>query len=203
KDSLDDAAECAKLLGVKLDTIAIEPGVEAYSDMLKGAFAGYEPNVAEENIQSRIRGNLLMAISNKTGKVVVNTGNKSEMSVGYATLYGDMCGAYAPLKDVYKMQVYALSEWRNAHHASNLLGPKGVVIAERCISKAPSAELRENQLDQDSLPPYDVLDQILLQLVEKKLSVAEVVRAGFDRETVEKVNHLLYSAEYKRRQAPP
>ncbi len=203
QDSLDDAAECAKLLGVQLDTIPIEAGVEAMHTMLHDEFTGKEPNVTEENIQSRIRGNLLMAISNKSGWVVLNTGNKSELAVGYCTLYGDMCGALSVLKDVYKTQAYYLAEWRNAHHAANLLGPKGRVIAQNCITKEPTAELRENQRDADSLPPYEEMDLILHGLIEEKMSVNEVVRKGYAREVVEKVNRLLYIAEYKRRQAPP
>lgn len=201
--SLDDAEESAKLLGIHLDTISIEPAVEAYHAMLKDVFSGTEEGLAEENIQSRIRGGTLMAISNKHGNALVNTTNKSEVAVGYGTLYGDMCGAYAPLKDVYKLQVYALAKWRNKHHRPNFLGPKGRVIPERSITRAPSAELRENQEDRDSLPDYPLLDPILHALVEEKLSVEETVAKGFDRETVEKTNRLLYIAEYKRRQAPP
>lgn len=203
QDSVEDAAECAKLLGVELGTIDIEPAVETFHTLLADAFKGYEEDVTEENIQSRIRGNLLMAISNKTGRVLLNTSNKSEMAVGYGTLYGDMCGAYSALKDVYKTQAYYLAEWRNAHFSGNFLGPNGQVIAKRCLTKAPTAELRANQKDEDSLPPYHLLDTILFALIEKQQSVSEVVRAGHDRETVEKVNRLLYSAEYKRRQAPP
>lgn len=201
--SLDDAEESARLLGIKLDTISIEPAVEAYHTMLKDVFAGTETGLAEENIQSRIRGGTLMAISNKHGNALVNTTNKSEVAVGYGTLYGDMCGAYAPLKDVYKLQVYALARWRNVNHRPNFLGPEGRVIPERSITRAPSAELRENQEDRDSLPDYPLLDPILHALVEEKLSVEETVAKGFDRETVEKTNRLLYIAEYKRRQAPP
>lgn len=201
--SLDDAAETARLLGIRIDTVSIEPGVAAFGEMLKDVFAGMKEDVTEENIQSRLRGNLLMAISNKTGYAVANTGNKSELSVGYTTLYGDLCGAYAVLKDVYKTQVYALSRWRNAHKPANLLGPDGRVIPERSITRAPSAELRPDQTDQDSLPDYEVLDALLQALVEEKRSVSEAVRRGFPRETVEKINRLLYSAEYKRRQAPP
>jgi NAD+ synthase len=201
--SLEDAEESARLLGIKLDTISIEPAVEAYHTMLKDVFAGTETGLAEENIQSRIRGGTLMAISNKHGNALVNTTNKSEVAVGYGTLYGDMCGAYAPLKDVYKLQVYALARWRNVNHRPNFLGPEGRVIPERSITRAPSAELRENQEDRDSLPDYPLLDPILHALVEEKLSVEETVDKGFDRETVEKTNRLLYIAEYKRRQAPP
>ncbi|MCH2548199.1 MAG: NAD(+) synthase, partial [Alphaproteobacteria bacterium] len=201
--SMDDAQTSATLLGISLDTIAIEPAVEAMTTMLSEVFAGKPSDVTEENLQSRIRGTTLMAISNKHGNVVVNTSNKSEMAVGYGTLYGDMCGAYAPLKDVYKLQVYALAKWRNNHFCDNFLGPKATVIPERSITRAPSAELREDQEDRQSLPDYPELDVILHGLIEEKLSVNEVVRKGFSRETVEKVNRLLYIAEYKRRQAPP
>lgn len=201
--SLEDAEESAALLGIRLDTIPIEPAVEVFHGMLREVFAGTSPGLAEENIQSRIRGTTLMAISNKHGNALINTTNKSEVAVGYGTLYGDMCGAYAPLKDVYKLQVYALAKWRNANHCPNFLGPKGRVIPERSIIRPPSAELRENQEDRHSLPDYPVLDPILHALVEEKLSVEETVAKGFDRETVEKTNRLLYIAEYKRRQAPP
>lgn len=201
--SLDDAEESARLLGIRLDTIPIEPAVEAYHGMLAGVFAGAKPDLTEENIQSRIRGTALMAMSNKLGNALINTTNKSEMAVGYGTLYGDMCGAYAPLKDVYKLQVYALATWRNTHHCADFLGPRGRVVPERSITRPPSAELRENQEDRHSLPDYPVLDPILHALVEGKQSVEEAVAGGFDRETVEKTNRLLYSAEYKRRQAPP
>lgn len=201
--SLNDAEESAKLLGIRLDTIPIEPAVGAFHTMLEDVFAGMKPDLTEENIQSRIRGTTLMAISNKHGNAVINTTNKSEMAVGYGTLYGDMCGAYAPLKDVYKLQVYELAKWRNAHYCSNFLGSKGRVIPERSITRPPSAELRPDQEDRHSLPDYPQLDPILKALVEEKLSVVEVAAKGYARETVEKVNRLLYSAEYKRRQAPP
>ena len=201
--SLDDAEESAKLLEIRLDTIPIEPAVGAFHAMLADVFAGTQPDLTEENIQSRIRGTTLMAISNKHGNAVINTTNKSEIAVGYGTLYGDMCGAYAPLKDVYKLQVYALAKWRNAHYCDSFLGPKGHVIPERSITRAPSAELRADQEDRHSLPDYPELDPVLYALVEEKLSVDEVVAKGHRRETVEKVNRLLYSAEYKRRQAPP
>src|SRR6185436_15387581 len=149
------------------------------------------------------RGLLLMALSNKFGAMVVTTGNKSEMSVGYATLYGDMCGGYSVLKDIYKTEVFALSRWRNTQRPAGALGPEGRVIPESSITKIPTAELRPNQTDQDSLPPYDVLDAILQGLIEEELSVAQIVARGFARETVARVQRLLYSAEYKRRQAPP
>lgn len=201
--SLDDAAACAKLLGVSFETIAIEPAVEAFGAMLAPAFKGRNADVTEENIQSRVRGVILMALSNKFGDMVLTTGNKSEMSVGYATLYGDMNGGYNPLKDLYKTEVWRLCRWRNANHAMDLKGPKGEVIPERIITKAPSAELRANQTDQDSLPPYETLDAILERLVEREMAVRDIVAEGYDEATVKRVEHLLYVAEYKRRQAPP
>ncbi len=203
KESLEDAEQCAKALGVSYRSIAIEPGVAAFDEMLSDAFHNLKPDVTEENIQSRLRGVLLMALSNKFGDMVLTTGNKSEMSVGYATLYGDMNGGYNPLKDLYKLEVFALCRWRNAHHAADLKGPKGEVIPERIITKPPSAELREDQKDEDSLPPYNVLDPILEMLVEKEMAVRDIVAKGYDEKTVRRVEHLLYVAEYKRRQAPP
>jgi NAD+ synthase len=202
-DSLVDAEECAKLLGVKYETIAIEDAVNAFGTTLAPVFAGREPDTTEENIQSRIRGLILMAISNKFGPMVLTTGNKSEMSVGYATLYGDMCGGYNVLKDIYKMEVFRLSHWRNAHLPEGALGPEARVIPERIITKPPTAELRANQTDQDSLPPYEILDGILLCLVEEEMSFEDVVARGYDPATVKRVEHLLYLSEYKRRQAPP
>lgn len=201
--SLEDAADCARRLGVSYETIPIEPAVDAFAQMLAPAFAGRAADVTEENIQSRIRGVILMAISNKFGPMVLTTGNKSEMSVGYATLYGDMNGGYNPLKDLYKTDVYRLCRWRNANSAADLKGPKGEIIPERIITKAPSAELRANQTDQDSLPPYDILDGILERLVEREMAVRDIVADGFDEATVKRVEHMLYVAEYKRRQAPP
>lgn len=202
-ESSEDATLCAHHLGMRLDTIGIEPAMQAYSAMWKDVFAGLPTDTTEENIQARIRGNLLMAMSNKFGAMVLTTGNKSEMSVGYATLYGDMCGGYSVLKDVYKTTVYLLAEWRNSTRPADFLGPDGEVIPPRILTKAPSAELKANQTDQDTLPPYPVLDGILQGLVESQLSVDEVVRLGYDRAMVEKVSKMLYSAEYKRRQAPP
>ena len=201
--SLDDAADCAARLGVSYETIAIEPAIKAFDAMLAPTFAGRAADVTEENIQSRIRGLILMALSNKFGSMVLTTGNKSEMSVGYATLYGDMNGGYNPLKDLYKTDVYRLCRWRNAHVAPGLLGAQGEVIPERIITKAPSAELRANQTDQDSLPPYDILDGILERLVEREMAVRDIVADGYDEPTVRRVEHMLYVAEYKRRQAPP
>jgi len=201
--SLTDAEACAKALGVSYETIPISPAVEAFDAMLRPAFQGREPDITEENLQARVRGVVLMAISNKFGHMVLTTGNKSEMSVGYATLYGDMCGGYSVLKDVYKMTVFALSRWRNANVPEGGLGPKGIVIPESIIVRPPSAELRENQTDQDSLPPYEQLDAILQMLVEKEMPVRDIVASGQPEDVVRRIQHLLYLAEYKRRQAPP
>jgi NAD+ synthase len=171
--------------------------------MLEPMFAGLPPDITEENVQARIRGVILMAISNKLGSMVLTTGNKSEMSVGYATLYGDMCGGYSVLKDVYKTTVFALARWRNQYQPAGARGPAGRVILERVITKPPSAELRANQTDQDSLPPYEELDAILQGLVEQDLSARDLVEAGHDPAVVRRVSNLLDLAEYKRRQAPP
>ena len=203
RDSLDDAAEVARLLGTRLDSIAIEDAVTSFTGMLGPMFAGRAPDTTEENIQSRIRGVTLMAVSNKFGSMVITTGNKSEMSVGYATLYGDMCGGYNVLKDLYKMQVFALSRWRNEHQPAGGKGPRGFVMPERVITKPPSAELRANQKDEDSLPPYPKLDDILQCLVEGEMPVEDIMRRGHDLQTIKRVEHLLSIAEYKRRQAPP
>ena len=202
-DSLEDAAACAKMLGLRYDTIAIEPAVAGLTWGLKDMFAGTNEGITEENLQSRVRGTILMAVSNKFGGMVVTTGNKSEMSVGYATLYGDMNGGFNPIKDLYKTEVYRLARWRNSHVPDGGLGAGGTVIPERILSKAPTAELRANQTDQDSLPPYDELDDILRALVENEFSVGEVVKRGHAPETVKKIERLLYLAEYKRRQAAP
>lgn len=201
--SLDDAEACAKALGVPYESIPIEPAYGAFECMLGPAFKGTKPDITEENLQSRIRGVTLMALSNKFGHMVLTTGNKSEMSVGYATLYGDMCGGYSVLKDVYKMTVYELSHWRNENRPQNSLGPQGVVIPPAIIERPPTAELRDNQLDQDSLPPYEQLDAILEMLVEKEMPVREIVAKGQPEDVVKRIQHLLYIAEYKRRQAPP
>jgi NAD+ synthase len=201
--SQDDAAESARLLGIRLDTIAIEGPVVAFEETLSAVLAGHPRDVTEENVQARARGVILMALSNKFGSLLVTTGNKSEMSVGYATLYGDMCGGYSVLKDVYKTEVYALSSWRNECRPDGALGPAGRVIPESSITKAPTAELRPNQTDQDTLPSYEELDAILSGLVEEELSVSAIVARGFARETVTRVQRMLYAAEYKRRQAPP
>ena len=203
KDSLTDAEACARALGCRYDTVPIFEPVEGFLHALAPLFEGTKEGITEENLQSRARGTILMAISNKFGSMVVTTGNKSEMSVGYATLYGDMNGGFNPIKDLYKMQVYAISRWRNTTVPPGALGPSGEVIPKNIIDKAPSAELRPNQTDQDSLPPYPVLDDILECLVENEMGVDEIVARGHDRETVHRVEHLLYIAEYKRRQAAP
>jgi NAD+ synthase len=195
RNSLVDAEECARLLGVRYDVVPIKQPVEGFLAALGPLFEGTPPGITEENLQSRSRGVILMAISNKFGAMVLTTGNKSEMSVGYATLYGDMNGGFNPIKDVYKTEVYRLASWRNG---------LGRVIPERIITKPPTAELRENQKDQDSLPPYDVLDAILEGLVERERPVAEIVaKTGYDEALVRRVQHMLYVAEYKRRQAAP
>ncbi|WP_395382960.1 NAD+ synthase [Mesorhizobium sp. UC22_110] len=203
KDSLKDAEDCARALGCRYDIVPIFEPVEGFSHALTQLFEGTKEGITEENLQSRARGTILMAISNKFGSMVVTTGNKSEMSVGYATLYGDMNGGFNPIKDLYKMQVYALSRWRNTHVPPGALGPSGEVIPKNIIDKAPSAELRPNQTDRDSLPPYPVLDDILECLVENEMGVDDIVKRGHDRATVERIEHLLYIAEYKRRQAAP
>jgi NAD+ synthase len=202
-DSLEDAAACADLLGIQYDNVSIGGAMGAFSQALGPLFEGLPADITEENIQSRARGLMLMALSNKFGHMVLTTGNKSEMSVGYATLYGDMCGGYSVLKDVYKTQVFALSRWRNATRPRDGQGPRGPVMPERVITKPPSAELKPNQTDQDSLPPYDELDAILAGLVEGEKSVDDLVTDGFDRDTVVRVWKMLDRAEYKRRQAPP
>ncbi len=201
--SLDLASECAKMIGCRLDTIPINPAVMAFDEMLAGSFADREVDITEENVQSRIRGVTLMALSNKFGHMLLTTGNKSEMSVGYATIYGDMAGGYNPLKDAYKMTVFAISRWRNTNKPRIGLGPDGPVMPDAIITRPPSAELRPDQKDSDSLPDYPVLDDILLGLVEQELSVDEVTARGHPREVVERIERLLYIAEYKRRQAPP
>ena len=203
QDSLDDAAECAELLGISCETVAITPAMEAFDSALAPIFAGRQADITEENIQSRSRGLILMAISNKLGHMVLTTGNKSEMSVGYATLYGDMCGGFSVLKDVYKTLVFELCDWRNEHFPDGALGPEGAVMPERVITKPPSAELKPNQTDQDSLPPYEELDSILAGLIEGEQSVDGLVQTGHDRATVLRVWRMLDRAEYKRRQAPP
>ncbi len=201
--SLDLATECAQLIGCRYDTIPIAPAVEAFDEMLAGSFADKAVDLTEENVQSRIRGVTLMALSNKFGPMLLTTGNKSEMSVGYATIYGDMAGGYNPLKDAYKMTVFAISKWRNQHKPKIGLGPDGPVMPDGIITRPPSAELRPDQKDEDSLPPYPVLDAILLGLVEHEKSVDQLVAEGFERDVVVRIERLLNLAEYKRRQAPP
>jgi NAD+ synthase len=202
-ESLEDAAACAELLGIRYETIPIGPAMAAFSGMLAPAFGNRPPDITEENLQSRIRGVTLMALSNKFGEMLLTTGNKSEMSTGYATLYGDMCGGYSVLKDAWKMTVFALSRWRNAHVPPDAKGPSGAVMPERVITKPPSAELKPDQKDQDTLPPYEILDAILEGLVEREVDVDALVAEGHDRATVLRVWRMLDRAEYKRRQAPP
>jgi len=202
-ESLADAAAIAKALGVRYEVVPIEAAVVGIEQTLAPVLAGKPRDITEENIQSRARGTILMAISNKFGLMVVTTGNKSEMSVGYATLYGDMNGGFNPIKDLYKTEVYRLALLRNRWRPERALGPEGAVIPENVLTRAPTAELRENQTDQDSLPPYDVLDGILQRLVEREEPIAAIVEAGFARDTVVKVERLLNLAEYKRRQAAP
>ena len=203
RESMEDAAELARLVGLRLDTVSIAPAVEAFDVMLTPALGAHPKNVTAENIQPRARAMVLMALSNATGNMLLTTGNKSEMSVGYATLYGDMCGGYNALKDIYKTTVYALSRWRNQVHPEGALGPAGRVIPERILSKAPTAELKPDQTDQDTLPPYEILDGILECLIEHEMRPEEIVAKGFERETVMRVWSMLDKAEYKRRQAAP
>jgi len=203
QESLGDAEEAARLLGVRLDSVSIEPAMGAFDAMLAEAFAGSDADTTEENIQARSRGLALMALSNKTGAMVVSTGNKSEMSVGYATLYGDMCGGYSVLKDVYKTKVFELCHWRNENRPKIVMGPEGPVVPENIIVKPPTAELKHDQKDEDTLPPYDDLDAILTGLNEQDLSIDHVVAQGYERDLVLRVWRMLLGAEYKRRQAPP
>jgi NAD+ synthase len=203
QESRTDAAAVAEALGVRYDIVPIESAVAGLETALAGIFAGAPRDVTEENLQARARGVILMAVSNKFGLMVVTTGNKSEMSVGYATLYGDMNGGFNPIKDLYKTEVYRLARLRNAWKPDGARGPDSAVIPENIMTRAPSAELRENQTDQDTLPPYEVLDQILERLVEREESTATIVAAGFDRDTVMKIERMLNLAEYKRRQAAP
>ena len=198
--SLDGARAQTARLGVDYHVISIEQTCESFIAALTPAVAGKRADTTEENLQSRTRGVMLMALSNKHARLLLATGNKSEMAVGYATLYGDMCGAYAPLKDVYKTVVYRLSCWRNAHAA---LAGEGDVIPAAVIERPPSAELRDNQIDQDSLPPYDELDAILVRFIESEQSQAEIVAAGFAAETVRRVARLVLGNEFKRRQSAP
>ncbi|MEM9522481.1 MAG: NAD+ synthase [Pseudomonadota bacterium] len=201
--SLQDAAACAKALGARLDTLPIGTSQTAVVETLAPFFDGDHAGLAGENIQSRLRGLLLMALSNKFGEMLLTTGNKSEIAVGYATIYGDMAGGYNPIKDLYKTRVFETCRWRNVHHRNWMRGPAGEVIPQRIIDKPPSAELREDQRDEDSLPPYEVLDAILEGLVDRDLSVEDLSGRGFDRETVKKVEKLIYMGEYKRFQSAP
>ena len=203
QESLDDAALASEMLGVKLDTVSIGPAMEAFDKMLEQHFEGLESGITEENIQSRSRGLTLMALSNKMGSMVLSTGNKSEMSVGYATLYGDMCGGYSVLKDVYKMTVFELSEWRNKNKPEGALGPSGSVMPDRIITKPPSAELKPDQVDQDTLPPYEARDAILRGLIDEEATVEEITERGYQFDTVMNIWKMLDRSEYKRRQAPP
>ncbi len=194
-ESHEDAAALARNLKCRYDTIPITDAMNVFSGALKDVFADKSADLTEENIQARCRGVMLMALSNKFGNLLLSTGNKSEMAVGYSTLYGDLCGGFAPLKDVYKTEVYKIARWRNTQSVA--------IIPERILTKAPTAELRPNQTDQDSLPPYEILDGILKCLIEKDLGIAETIACGFDAATVQRVSMMLHRAEYKRRQAPP
>ncbi|RDW13585.1 NAD+ synthase [Paracoccus thiocyanatus] len=201
--SLDDAADCAGRLGTRLDSVQIEAARDAVGAALAHLMAGTQPDITEENIQSRLRGVMLMALSNKFGELLLTTGNKSEVAVGYATIYGDMAGGYNPIKDLYKTRVFQTCRWRNENHRDWMAGRAGEVIPPQIISKPPSAELRPDQKDQDSLPPYEVLDAILEGLIEKDLALKDLVAQGFEPETVRKVEALLYGSEWKRYQAAP
>ncbi len=203
QESLNDAAEQAGILDIDYDTVPILEAMKAFEGMLTPVFGETEADTTEENIQARARGLIVMAISNKLGYMPLTTGNKSEMSVGYATLYGDMCGGYSVLKDLYKTTVFNVSRWRNENFITGFLGPDGRVIPERVITKKPSAELKPDQFDEDSLPPYDVLDDILMSLIEGERAVVDIVAKGHDPAVVRRVWHMLDRAEYKRRQAPP
>ena len=203
-ESLNDAKEAAELLNINCSNLKISDAMKIVENIL-GNFKGpsFEPGITEENIQSRLRGLLLMALSNRYGYMVLATGNKSEYAVGYSTLYGDMCGGYAPIKDVWKTDVFKLCNWRNENYSDLFKGPKGKVIPTNIINKAPTAELRDNQKDTDSLPEYNILDEILKGLVEDEISVEKIVSKGFDRKVVEKTAQLLARSEYKRFQAAP
>ena len=203
QESLDDAADLATRFGIKLDTITIGPAMAAMDAMLDEQFANTDPGIAEENIQSRLRGLVLMGLSNKHGSMVLATGNKSEYAAGYSTLYGDMCGGFAPIKDVWKVQVFDLCRWRNKTLPRGAAGPEGEVIPPRIIDKPPSAELRPDQKDTDSLPPYERLDAILMALCEEMADLETILARGFDREEVARASQLLFRAEFKRFQAAP
>jgi NAD+ synthase len=200
--SMDDALKAAENLGINLEVINIESAVEALNESLKEQFANTKKDTTEENIQSRIRANILMALSNKFGNLLLSTGNKSEMAVGYATIYGDMCGAFNPIKDIYKTEIFALCKWRNKNIPQISVYKKTSLIPQNIIDKAPSAELRENQKDSDSLPEYELLDKILFHLIEEEKSVAEIIKNGFEENLVKKIAKLFFNSEYKRKQAP-
>ena len=202
-ESNTDASELGNNLGIELMNISINDIVNSYDNTLNDLFSGTEKDITEENIQSRTRGAILMAYSNKFGHMVITNGNKSEVSVGYSTLYGDMCGGFSVVKDIYKTDLFKLSEWRNKNKPSLSLLDKNEIIPNNIITKEPTAELKEDQKDSDSLPPYDVLDKVLYHLVEKESSVKEIVDQGFDKELVKRIQNLLYNSEYKRRQAAP
>ena len=201
--SIEDAGLLADNLHLTLETIPIDLGMAAFDQMLRPLFQDQPRDVTEENIQSRLRGMILMALSNKCGTLVLSTGNKSEYATGYATLYGDMCGGFAPIKDLWKSRVFSLAQWRNQHHSKPSLGPAGEVIPNRIITRPPSAELRPHQQDTDSLPPYDVLDPILMALTEEMADIEEIESRGFDRTTTQTASALLFRAEYKRFQSAP
>lgn len=202
-ESIEDAQDLADNLQIHLDTISIEDAVKSFGSVLSPHLTSETPGITFENIQSRCRGLILMALSNATGRMVLSTGNKSEMAVGYATLYGDMCGGFNVLKDIYKTQVFELARWRNRNKPDHGLGFEIEVIPERTITKAPTAELRENQTDQDSLPPYEILDEILTCLIEKDMSIEEIAAQGHEIALVRQVWSMLDRAEYKRRQSTP
>ncbi|MEO1563175.1 MAG: NAD+ synthase [Pseudomonadota bacterium] len=203
QSSLDDATACAKALGATLDTVPISGPRAAVTETLAPLFEGRDADITEENIQSRLRGLLLMALSNKFGEMLLTTGNKSEVAVGYATIYGDMSGGYNPIKDLYKMRVFETCRWRNRNHFDWMNGPVGEVIPNTIIDKPPSAELRDDQKDEDSLPPYEILDAILERLVDRELCAEEIIAEGYDRDTVKRVEHLIFISEYKRFQSAP
>lgn len=203
QESLDDAKACCDALGVRLDSVSIRDAVAAFENNLAHHFTDDTPDITHQNLQSRSRGIILMALSNAGGKMVLSTGNKSEMATGYATLYGDMCGGFNALKDIYKTTVYEICAWRNAHKPGHGFGPEGVVIPPNILTKPPTAELKPGQVDQDSLPPYDILDDILHGLIEEDLSLQDIAARGHDGDTVTRIARMVARAEYKRRQSAP
>ena len=202
-NSIEDATQLGRNLKIEMMSLSIEEAASAYKSTLKDIFKDTKEDITEENIQSRIRGMLLMAYSNKFGYMVMTNGNKSEVSVGYSTLYGDMCGGFSVIKDLYKVEVYKLANWRNSNFPSISVYSQTSLVPESIITKAPTAELKLNQKDEDSLPPYEILDKILYELVEKESSITDIMNLGFDEDTVIKVQGLLYNSEYKRRQSAP